>query len=139
MPYPKMVPQRFSADNPNDVFFPVEPPYIEANVKHAGEADSGVRVLRSSPEAIELQIRSHGPVNGKRGRHAGVDTPVYSRVSLNRQGLNGLILALQAARDGLPLLTDPGPHPFVRSTGDASICSTCGGYPSDRALHPSGR
>lgn len=131
--YPKMIPKRVGD---HDVFFAVEPPYIETHVRHEGNADSGVRVMRSNPEAINLQIRSNGPVNGRYGRHAGVATPVYSQVALNREGINGLILALQAARDDLPLVTNPGPHAFVRSTGDAEICSTCGGYPGNRKLHP---
>lgn len=68
-------------------------------VNHIGERRDGVRVYRSQPERVELQIRTVGPTNG--AGSAGVVKACYSQASLSLGDLNELIDMLNYARDCL--------------------------------------
>lgn len=67
--------------------------YLQSRVDHDGEATNSVRVFKSSPESVTLQIRTFGPV-GESSR--GKNRRVYSHFSSNRQ--NMLELAAEIIR-----------------------------------------
>jgi len=59
-------------------------PYLQSNVDHFGDSMPGVRVMKTSPESMEVQIRTYGPVGTS---HKGKRRPVYSSFSYGRQGM----------------------------------------------------
>lgn len=68
-------------------------PYLQTHVDHEGDAVPAVRVYKSSPDEVTVQIRTYGPV----GRTPfGKPRAVYSQFSSNRQGM--LALAAEIKR-----------------------------------------
>ena len=67
--------------------------YLQSYVDHLGYDVPGVRVMKSSPESMTLQIRTNGPVTDSR---RGTNRRVFSQFTSNRQ--NMLELAAEIIR-----------------------------------------
>lgn len=67
----------------------------QTRIDHEGETDECVRVYKSSPECIAIQIRTFGPVAAS---GQGKERSAYSHAELNSSQLDKLIGALQQAR-----------------------------------------
>lgn len=68
------------------------------HVGHDFGADSGLRVFKSSPESVAVQVRTNGPTNNKFGTQAGKTRPAYSTVNLLPEEIDELIKTLVLLR-----------------------------------------
>lgn len=111
--YPRLAPKPGRADNGIDTFLTLQPPagwgaspsindpYLQSRVDHDGDAEPGVRVFKTSPESMAVQIWTHGPVGGAFNRNAK-QRAVYTIFSSNRQNMLALAAEIERIAKMLP-------------------------------------
>lgn len=97
--YDKLI--RNNSPGGKDVWFilPYSEPYFNSRVDHEGTRDNSVRVFKSPPDSMTLQIRTYGKVTDN---SRGTPYPVFSSFTSNRQNMLYIAAEIKRMAEELP-------------------------------------